>query len=296
MKLCGVLLVCAVTVLAVPAAAQDKPDRLKVINCFDADRNIVRRTARWKCKGEEVSDDRAREIKASRIRRAKQRMQPGKALFPGMRMRSSGTGFFISRQGHMLTNDHVIAGCRRISVKPSQERNHKPARLIGTDKPDDLAVIQYSEKPPGVAQFRKPLNLEIGDKIAVIGHPLHGLVAIKPIYVTGKVRAFRDEQLKRWGRFAIDADIRRGNSGGPVIDDRGYIVGVVSAKINTPAMYKKTGIVMRDIGLIIRQDRALRFLERFNIPYSGDEARKPMSDKALFDLAYGFVARIGCWG
>ena len=142
------LLICALAVLATPGSAQENSDRLKVINCYDADRNIVRRVARWKCKGEEVSDARAQEIKASRIRRAKQRMQAGKALFPGMRMRSSGTGFFVSPHGHMLTNDHVVAGCRRISVKPSQEKNHKPARLIGTDKPDDLAVIQYSEKPP----------------------------------------------------------------------------------------------------------------------------------------------------
>ena len=168
--------------------------------------------------------------------------------------------------------------------------------MIGTVKPDDLAFIQYSEKPPGYALFRKPLKLKIGDKIAVIGHPLHGLVAIKPIYVTGKVRAFQNEKLRRWGHFAIDADIRRGNSGGPVIDDRGYIVGVVSAKINTPAVYQKTGVVVRDIGLIIRQDRALRFLEGFNIPYSGSDRRETMQDKAMFDLAYGFVARIGCWG
>jgi serine protease Do len=83
--------------------------------------------------------------------------------------------------------------------------------------------------------------------------------------VTGKVREFAPEKLDRWGRFAIDADIRRGNSGGPVIDDRGYVVGVVSAKVNTPAMFQRTGQVMRDIGLIIRQDRALRFLERFNV-------------------------------
>ena len=69
---------------------------------------------------------RARENKASRIRRAKQRMQPGNALFPGIRMRSSGTGFFVSPHGHVLTNDHVVAGCRRISVKPSQEKITNP--------------------------------------------------------------------------------------------------------------------------------------------------------------------------
>lgn len=151
MRIGGLLGAMVLCCMALPAPAQENPDRMKVVNCFDAERNIVRRVARWKCKGEEVSDARVREIKASLIRRAKQRMQPGKALFPGMRMRSSGTGFFVSRHGHMLTNDHVIAGCRRISVKPSQERDHKPARLIGTDKPDDLAVIQYSENPPGYA-------------------------------------------------------------------------------------------------------------------------------------------------
>jgi hypothetical protein len=122
-----------------------------------------------------------------------------------------------------------------------------------------------------VAQYRKPLDMQIGDKIAVIGHPLHGLVA-------------------------INVDIRRGNSGGPVVDDRGYVVGVVSAKINTPAMFKRTGQVMGNIGLIIRQDRALRFLDRFNVVYTGGDLRHPMNDKALFDLAHLFVARIGCWG
>ena len=62
--------------VAVPATAQENVDRLKIINCCDAERNIVRRTAVWKCKGEAVTDDRARAIKASRIRRAKGRMQP----------------------------------------------------------------------------------------------------------------------------------------------------------------------------------------------------------------------------
>ena len=223
-------------------------------------------------------------------------MQPGKAVFPGMRMRSSGTGFFVSRDGHLLTNHHVIDGCLRISVKPSRAPGHLPAMLIGADEPDDLAVIQYSGQTPTVAQFRKPLDMQIGDKIAVIGHPLHGLVAIKPIFVTRKVRAFREEKLRRWGRFAINVDIRRGNSGGPVVDDRGYVVGVVSAKINTPAMFKRTGQVMGNIGLIIRQDRALRFVDRFNVVYTGGDLRHPMNDKALFDLAHLFVARIGCWG
>ena len=289
------LITAGLVVIALPAFAQDKSDRLKIVNCHDVDRNIVRRTALWKCKGDVVSNARAQEIKASRIRRAKGKLQPAKALFPGLKMRGSGSGFFVSRDGHLLTNHHVINGCKKVSVKPSAAPRHLPATVIGADKIDDLAVLEYSGQTKSVAKFRKPLDMQVGDKVAVIGHPLHGLVAIKPIFVIGKVREFQEERLQRLGRFAIDADIRRGNSGGPVIDDSGYVVGVVSAKINTPAMFKRTGQVHRDIGIIIRQDRALRFLERFNIAYTGDNVRPPLDDALLFDLAYAFVARIGGW-
>ncbi len=58
-----------------------------------------------------------------------------------------------------------------------------------------------------------------------------------------------------------------------MIDERGYVVGVVSAKVNTPVMFQRTGQVMRDIGLIIRQDRALRFLERYDVAYKGANLR-----------------------
>jgi serine protease Do len=294
LKLAAVLLA-GLAVLSFPAEAQETTDRQKIVNCYDADRNIVRRTAFWKCRGDVVSDAQAREIKASRINRARDKLQPGKALYPGLKMRSSGSGFFVSEDGHLLTNDHVVNGCLQVSVNPTDARAHLPATVIGVDKPDDLAVLKFSGRTPAVAKFRKPLDLQVGDKIAVIGHPLHGLVAIKPIFVTGKVRAFQDEKLRRWGRFAVDADIWHGNSGGPVIDDRGYIVGVVSAKINTPAMFQLTGEVLRDIGLIIRQDRVLRFLDRFGVAYSGDNRRPPLEDEVLSGLAYAFVARIGCW-
>lgn len=301
MKLLKCVAVCLVAA-ASSVVAQDKPagstgteDRMKVVNCFDAGRNLVRRIPLWKCKGDVVSDARVEEIRLERIQRAKGRMTPAKSLFPGLKMVSSGTGFFVSNQGHVLTNDHVVAGCTALSAKPTRERDHRPASFVGTDKPDDLAVIRYSGAPPGIAAFRKPIHLDIGDKIAVVGHPLHGRVAIKPVFVTGKVRLFEPEKLRQWGRFAIDADIRRGNSGGPVMDDRGYIVGVVSAKINTPAMFQRTGEVMRDIGLIIRQDRALRFLERYNVAYAGGETRSRLDDKKLFALASTFVVRIGCW-
>lgn len=279
---------------AAPARAQEE-ERTKIVNCFDEGRNLVKRTALWRCKGEVVSDERAEEIRQSRILRAKNKLAPKEVLYSGMRMVASGTGFFVSSEGHLLTNHHVIDGCTKVSVKPTKDRDHAEAEVLGSDKTDDLAVVRFSKPAPAVAVFRDPNTLTYGDRIAVMGHPLHGMVAIKPIFVTGNVRVFEPAALDQWGRFAIDADIRRGNSGGPVIDDRGYVVGVVSAKVNTPAMFQKTGEVVRNVGIVIRQDRARRFLERLNIPYKTGAGRGAVDDETLSGIAEAFVARIGCW-
>jgi serine protease Do len=295
MRFVAALLFLTVAAGVLPARAQDAADRTKVVNCFDAGRNLVKRVPLWQCKGEAISDEDADEVRKSRILRAKNKMVPKASLYDGLKMVSSGSGFFVSKAGHLVTNHHVIDDCRKVSIKPTAERDHAEAEVIGSDQPDDLAVLRYSRPAPAVAVFRKPIDLDVGDRIAVVGHPLHGLVAIKPIFVTGKVRAFEPDQMERWGRFAIDADIRRGNSGGPVVDGSAYIVGVVSAKINTPAMFQRTGEVIRNIGIVIRQDRVLRFLERFNVAYTGDTGRPDYDDDALFGVVQTFVARVGCW-
>lgn len=294
---------------ALPAAAQETvqdqaqdqaqkgaaDDPGQVVNCYDRSRDLVTRMLRWQCKGRVIDDAAARAVRERRILRTKRMLSPAKPLYPKLRMVSSGTGFFISRQGDMLTNNHVVKGCVRMSARPLHEQNHQPATVVATDVIDDLAVIRYSGVVPAVARFQKPLTLAAGDRIAVIGYPLLGRVAIRPIFVTGQVRAIDTEDLRRWGRFEIHADVRHGNSGGPVIDARGYVVGVVSAKVNTPAMYQRTGEVLRDIGLIIRESRVLRFLGRNDIAYESGHDRPVLDDDGLYRMASGFVARVGCW-
>ncbi len=78
------------------------------------------------------------------------------------------------------------------------------------------------------------------------------------------------------------------------VDTYPKMVGGVSANIKIPAMLKKTGVVIWNIGLIIRQARTIRFLERLNIAYTGGNLRPTLTDKALFNLAYKFVGNICC--
>ena len=90
------------------------------------------------------------------------------------------------------------------------------------------------------------MTLHQGEDIAVVGYPLHGLVAIKPIMVKGHV--YVGSEPPRADLFAMSIDIRRGNSGGPVVDRAGRIVGVVVAKVNTPSVFAAAGQVVRNLG------------------------------------------------
>ena len=118
-------------------------------------------------------------------------------------------------------------------------------------------------------------------------------VAIKPILVTGHVYVGNGPHPE--GRFAMKIDIRRGNSGGPVLDRSGRVIGVVVAKINTPGLYAATGRVVRDMGIGIRQKVALDFFSRHDVDVTMAAGAKELGDTDLFELAHKFIAQIGCW-
>jgi hypothetical protein len=90
-------------------------------------------------------------------------------------------------------------------------------------------------------------------------------------------------------------DIRRGNSGGPVLDRMGRVVGVVVAKVNTPHVFATTGKVVRDIGVAIRPSLVRRFLRINSVRLVVAADSTPMADEDLFDRAHRFVGQIGCW-
>jgi S1-C subfamily serine protease len=99
----------------------------------------------------------------------------------------------------------------------------------------------------------------------------------------------------RPGRFRIKADIRRGNSGGPVLDLNGLVIGVVTAKLNTPKLFQKIGRVMRDIGIVISRRVVLDFLKRHGVHVRTRRGGMPIPSDVIFTRARRFVARVLCW-
>ena len=149
------------------------------------------------------------------------------------RLEAQGSGFFIDKDGHIVTNNHVVEGADKIEVRLASGKTLK-ATLVGADPLTDLAVLAV-EAPKGqpYVQFAEDVNLRVGDWVVAVGNPygLSGTVTSGIVSAIGGQG--RDGQFIDF--IQIDAPINRGNSGGPTFDLKGRVVGV-----NT-AIYSTTG-------------------------------------------------------
>ena len=260
--------------------------------CYDAARSLVSRKRAWECTGKVVDDEEARRIRAARARIIQHKLEPGAPLFPGKRLSASGTGFFVSATGHALTNHHVVAQCGAVSMTPA---GGKPiaAAVIATDRLHDLALLHAPVAPKAVAAFREPLRLVAEEPVMVVGYPLLQLVAIRPIFVNGHV--YGDGHTTLSNRFPLRIDIRHGNSGSPVLDGSGRVIGIVSAKADTPKIYATTGRVVRDLGVAIGEAAILDLMRNNGVAPTTADAGPALDEKALFAHGSTLVAQIGCW-
>jgi S1-C subfamily serine protease len=156
---------------------------------------------------------------------------------PAQKQEALGSGFVIDKQGHIVTNYHVIAGATSIMVLFSNNVNTK-ATVVGTDKSTDLAVLKVNVSPNALTplSFGNSSALEVGDLVAAIGNPFgldrsitSGIVSA--IYNLGD--GSTSSPLVSTNGFPIaaiqtDAAINHGNSGGPLLNDLGQVVGVNS--------------------------------------------------------------------
>ena len=141
--------------------------------------------------------------------------------------RGSGSGFVIERNGLILTNQHVIDGAERITVKFSNGRS-MPARVVGSDPDVDIALIKVdgSDDFP-VAPLGDSSTLRVGEWVCAIGNPLAYEHTVTVGVVSYLGRKLFDSSLDNY--IQTDAAISLGNSGGPLINSEGSVVGVNSA-------------------------------------------------------------------
>jgi S1-C subfamily serine protease len=153
---------------------------------------------------------------------------------------SFGTGFFVSSDGEILTNNHVVAGCRNLTIKGGL-----PVQVISRNPASDLALVKAEIKPDQIAVFRSGTSPKVGDTVVTFGFPLPGLLSSEGNVSTGVLSATTG--LQNDIRFVqISAPVQPGNSGGPVFDTSGHVLGwslpssTPCGLHNSPEMFHRT--------------------------------------------------------
>lgn len=154
----------------------------------------------------------------------------------GRTARGAGSGFFISRDGYIVTNNHVVADAVEITVVLADERELK-AEVVGRDPATDLAVIKVEGSDFPFVQFEEQAQPRVGDWVIAVGNPfgLGGTATAGIVSGTGRQNIDPDSNAGYVDFLQIDAAINTGNSGGPTFDIYGRVIGVNSA------IYTQTG-------------------------------------------------------
>ena len=158
---------------------------------------------------------------------------PGQGQNPhGFSNRSLGSGFIISADGYILTNAHVVEGADEITVRLTDKREFK-AKVIGADKRTDVALIKIEATGLPMVKMGDPNKLRVGEWVLAIGSPFGFDNTVTAGIVSGKGRSLPQENLVPF--IQTDAAVNPGNSGGPLFNLRGEVVGINSQ------IYSRTG-------------------------------------------------------
>ncbi|MBQ5608202.1 MAG: trypsin-like peptidase domain-containing protein, partial [Oscillospiraceae bacterium] len=163
---------------------------------------------------------------------------------------SSGSGFIISADGYVVTNFHVISGSSRVGVILSDGKEHQ-ATVVGYDKTNDVAVLKIEGDNFPCVAFGSSDALVVGERVAAIGNPLGELSSTLTVgYVSAKDRTVNTEGSYQ-NMIQTDAAINSGNSGGPLFNMRGEVIGITTAKYSGTSA---SGATIEGIGFAIPID------------------------------------------
>jgi S1-C subfamily serine protease len=206
----------------------------------------------------------------------------------------SGSGFVVSKNAHIVTNNHVVTDCVGDIHGNLVGQAPVKLRVVSTDEENDLALLQGTKKfkEKDIATIRGSAVIS-GDQVVAIGYPLHGLLTSDLTVTTGIISSLAD--LHNDTRFLqISAPVQPGNSGGPLHDASGNVVGVVSAKLDALRMVKATGDIPQNINFAIKTGALRDFLDNSAVPYQTADAGSEMKTADIASAARTYTMLISC--
>lgn len=178
----------------------------------------------------------------------------------GMAPEALGSGVIIDNQGHIVTNQHVVENQQSLSVIFA-DGTEVPATLIGQDAYSDIAVIKVDAQVPAIAQFGDSDKLEVGEPVVAIGTALGDYQnTVTQGIVSGLHRQLGDGSTSTQDLIQTDAAINHGNSGGPLLDLDGNVIGINTAVVRSGSMVG--GDVAEGLGFAIPSNNAKSVVEQ----------------------------------
>ncbi len=211
-----------------------------------------------------------------------------------------GSGFIVSRDGYILTNNHVVEGAEQVTVRLTDSREFT-ARVVGRDPNTDVAVIKIDAASLPAASFGNSDDTRIGDWVLAIGNPLGFTFTVTAGIVSARGRALQglydadEAPLQIQDFIQTDAAINPGNSGGPLLNLNGEVVGINSAIASQTGYYSGYGFAIpinlarRVMDELIRHGRVERAILGINIRDANqDEAEFVGLDRVTGVLVVAF--------
>jgi S1-C subfamily serine protease len=172
---------------------------------------------------------------------------------------AAGTGIVIDSEGHILTNAHVVADATEVKVAVNGEE--RSATVVGADRSHDVAVLELDD-PSGVhpAKLGSSADVAVGDQVVAIGNALalEGGPTVTEGIISALNRSIDTESSRLTGLIQTDAAISSGNSGGPLVNAAGEVIGVNSAVASSGG-----GVQASNIGFVIPIDAAMEIAHQY---------------------------------
>ena len=223
----------------------------------------------------------------------------------------TGSGFFVSKMGHVITNAHVVKGCKKLTVGDNANKQ-VPVEVINTDRSTDLALLKLSSLEMASAESKSLIqklsiavvpvaskgllrskDVRLGEKVLVAGFPF-GDVFSNTIKVTGGLVSATRGAGDDTGQFQLDAAVQPGNSGGPIYDSSGNIVGVVVAQLDKLKMAKAIGSMPENVNFGIKASTVKQFLMSSGLPSKKAEQTEEKSTQQLAEIAKNQALMVMC--
>jgi S1-C subfamily serine protease len=213
---------------------------------------------------------------------------PSEAMEPTA---ATGTGFYVTTAGHLVTNAHVVEGCELIALT-----NGSRLSIIAFDESSDLALLRHDEDFTSTPlTLRQGRGVRLAESVLVAGYPLAGLLSSGLNVTTGSVSALAGLGDDR-RRIQITAPVQPGTSGGPVLDQSGNVVGVVVSKLDAVAVASVFGDIPQNVNFAVSLGILQALLDENGVEYQTRPSSVPSSNADVAELAKAATVQVLCNG